>query len=67
MGIIRRGNYIFKTLIADHGNHVHIYRNGTEVCKWNLEKMRPEKGQPSRRMLKIINQLVKENAFRFKI
>jgi hypothetical protein len=38
VGKIRRGNFIFVTWIGDHSpRHVHVYRDGKLVLKWNLD------------------------------
>lgn len=61
MGKIRRGGYIFLTWKGDHGpKHVHVYRNGRLVLKWDLENRKAMKGEPTERALKLIEELVKE-------
>lgn len=61
MGKIRRGGYIFVSWIGDHApRHVHVYRDGTLVVKWDLENRRPMKGQASRRILNLIEELENE-------
>lgn len=61
MGKVRRGNYIFVTWIGDHGpRHVHVYRDGTLVLKWDLENRQPMKGVPTRRLLRLIEELETE-------
>ena len=58
MGKIRRGGFIFITWKGDHPpRHVHVYRDGALVLKWNLEDKMPMKGKPSRRVLQLINEL----------
>jgi len=38
MGKVRRGNYIFVTWVGDHPpRHVHIYKDGKLVVKWDLK------------------------------
>ena len=38
MGKIRRGGYVFITWVGDHPpRHVHVYRDGKLVVKWDLE------------------------------
>ena len=35
---IRRGGFIFLAWMGDHGpRHVHVYRDGTLVVKWDLD------------------------------
>lgn len=60
MGKIRRGNYVFLTWIGDHDHHVHVYRDGRVVVKWDLDRWQAIEGKASRRLLKIIEELVKE-------
>lgn len=61
MGKIRRGGYVFVSWIGDHTpRHVHVYRDGTLVVKWDLENRRPMKGEASRRILKLIEELESE-------
>lgn len=58
MGKVRRGGYLFITWIGDHSPyHVHVYRDGELVVKWNLEDERPMEGAVTRRVLKLIEQL----------
>jgi hypothetical protein len=55
---IRRGGYVFLTWKGDHSpRHVHVYRNGSLVLKWNLEDRAPMAGTPSRRVLELIAEL----------
>ena len=61
MGKIRRGNYIFLTWKGDHSpRHVHVYRNAKLVLKWDLENKKAMKGEPTGRVLKFIDELIKE-------
>ena len=61
MGRFRRGNYLFVTWKGDHGpRHVHVYRNGKLVVKWNLDDRVPMKGRPTARVLQLIAQLETE-------
>ena len=58
---IRRGNFVFLTWTGDHGPaHVHVYRDGDLVVKWDLENWRAMKGQATGRILGLIRQLIKE-------
>jgi Domain of unknown function (DUF4160) len=46
---------------GDHSpRHVHIYRNGKLVAKWNLEKSVVMEGRVNRRLREIIKALVRE-------
>lgn len=61
MGKIRRGNYIFLTWVGDHSpRHVHVYRDGMLVLKWDLENGQPMKGKPTRKLLRLIEELEAE-------
>lgn len=61
MGKIRRGGYIFVTWIGDHSpRHVHAYKDGKLVVKWDLDNRLPMKGQVSRRLLELIAELEAE-------
>lgn len=55
---IRRGGYIFITWKGDHApRHVHVYRDGELVLKWDLENDRPMFGNASRRLRELIAEL----------
>jgi hypothetical protein len=55
---IRRGGYVFVTWKSDHSpRHVHVYRDRWLVVKWDLDNRRPMKGQASRRVRELIEQL----------
>ena len=61
MGKIRRGGFIFVTWKGDHApRHVHVYRDGSLVVKWDLENELPMKGKASQRILKLIRELQEE-------
>jgi hypothetical protein len=58
MGKIRRGNYVFLTWIGDHGpKHVHVYRDGEFVVKFDLERWAPMKGRTTRRLERTLHEL----------
>jgi hypothetical protein len=58
MGKYRRGNYVFVDWKSDHApKHVHVFRNGQLVLKWDLENQKPLKGKPNRRILELIDEL----------
>jgi hypothetical protein len=45
MGKIRRGGYIFVSWKSDHPpRHVHVYREGRLIVKWDLDNHRAMKG-----------------------
>lgn len=59
---IRRGNFVFVTWISDHSpRHVHVYRNRKLVVKWDLENWQPMRGKASARLLKYLEELVRED------
>ena len=61
MGKVRRGGYVFVTWKADHTpRHVHVYRDGKLVVKWDLDNKKPMKGEASRRLLDLIDELESE-------
>lgn len=58
MAKIRRGNYIFLSWKGDHSpRHVHVYRNGKLVVKWDLENAQAMHGQAGKRVLTLIHEL----------
>ncbi|MGH7268281.1 MAG: DUF4160 domain-containing protein [Candidatus Rokuibacteriota bacterium] len=58
---IRRGGYVFIARRSDHPpRHVHVYRNGRLIVKWDLENRMPMKGKASARILGLIAQLEAE-------
>ena len=61
MGRIRRGGYIFFTSKGDHSpRHVHIYRDGVMVAKFDLEGWEVMAGNIDRRLRQILKQLREE-------
>lgn len=61
MGKIRRGGYIFITWKGDHPpRHVHVYRDGEFVLKWDLDNKKAMKGKATRRVLELIGELESE-------
>jgi hypothetical protein len=58
----RRGGYIFLTWEGDHApRHVHIYRDGELIVKWDLDNDRPMRGEATRRILELIDELKTED------
>lgn len=46
---IRRGGFIFLGWVGDHSpRHVHVYKDGKLVVKWDLEHWLPMKGEAPR-------------------
>jgi hypothetical protein len=55
---IRRGGFVFPTWQADHTpRHVHVYRDGELVLKWDLEHRRPMAGRPTAKVLGLSRRL----------
>ena len=45
VGKYRRPGYIFITWKGDHPpRHVHVYRDGKLIVKWDLDNQKPMKG-----------------------
>lgn len=62
MGKIKRGGYIFVDWIGDHEPpHVHIYKDGRLVAKWDLKNSKCMEGSVSKKLLKYIKELQEEN------
>jgi uncharacterized protein DUF4160 len=58
---IRRGGFIFIARKSDHApRHVHVYRGGRFVVKWDLENRTPMKGKASARIIELIRDLEAE-------
>ena len=58
---IRRGGYVLIAWKGDHSpRHVHVYRDGKLVLKWDLENGTVMKGVASRRVRKLIQELESE-------
>jgi uncharacterized protein DUF4160 len=63
VGKIRRGGFVFVTWKSDHSpRHIHVYRDGRLVVKWDLENKQPMKGRVTRRVLRLIEELDSEGA-----
>lgn len=61
MGKVRRGGYVFVTWKGDHSpRHVHVYREGVLVVKWDLDTHQPMIGTASRRVRTLIAGLDNE-------
>lgn len=61
LGRIRRGGFLFVTWIGDHApRHVHVFRDGRLVLKWDLDRALPMEGAASRRLVKLLNRLERE-------
>ena len=61
MAKIRRGGCVFLTWKGDHPpRHVHVYRDGRLLVKWDLDNKKPMKGKASRKLLRLIRELESE-------
>ena len=61
MGKIRRGNFVFLSWVGDHSpRHVHVYKEGKLVVKWDIDNWQPMSGKETRRILEHIRDLIKE-------
>jgi hypothetical protein len=57
----RRGGYVFLSWMGDHSpRHVHVYRDGLLVVKWDLESHQVMQGSASRRLRRLIEELEQE-------
>ena len=53
--------FVFVWWKGDHApRHVHVYREGQLVVKWDLDNWQPMKGEASRQLLELITGLVSE-------
>lgn len=58
---IRRGGYVFIAWKGDHTpRHVHVYRDGRLVLKWDLDNGSVMKGRASGRLRKLIGEIEAE-------
>ena len=61
MGKLWRGGYIFVSRKSDHPpRHVHVYRKGKLVVKWDLDNKKPMQGAASKKLLDLIRDLQNE-------
>ena len=61
MGKRRRGGYVFITWKGDHPpRHVHVYRDGTLIVKWDLDDKKPMKAATTAPILDLIAKLESE-------
>ena len=63
MSKVRRRGYVFLPWKGDHSpRHVHVYRDGKLVVKWDLENWQPMKDRATARVLRLIRELEDEGA-----
>jgi len=61
MSRIRRGGFVFLTWTGDHSpHHVHVYRDGKLVVKWDLDNRKAMKGKATRQVVNLIEELEEE-------
>ena len=61
MGKVRRGGYVFMSWKSDHPpRHVHVYREGKLIVKWDLDNEKPMKGVGSAEVRRLIRALQSE-------
>jgi hypothetical protein len=53
MGKLRRGGYVFVWWKGDHSpRHVHVYRDGKLVVKWDLDNQKAMRGKRRKESLR---------------
>jgi len=61
MSKIKRGGHVFLGWKGDHSpRHVHVYRDGKLVVKWDLDNDLPMQGSASAQVRKYIRDLKRE-------
>ena len=61
MGKVKRDGYVFLSWIGDHTpKHVHVYKDGKLIVKWDIENTMAMKGAATRTILKYIDELLEE-------
>ena len=61
MGKLRRGGFVFVWWKGDHPpRHVHVYRDGKLVVKWDLDTGKAMKGTAPARVIDLIETLQAE-------
>jgi hypothetical protein len=61
MGKVRRGGFVFLWWKGDHPpRHVHVYRDGKLIVKWDLDNKKAMKGSPTKRIVDLIARLQSE-------
>jgi hypothetical protein len=61
VGKLKRGGFIFVWWKADHPpRHVHVYRKGKLVLKWDLDNKKSMKGIAGKRIIELIEKLESE-------
>jgi hypothetical protein len=61
LGKIRRGGYVFISRKGDHDpKHVHIFKDGREIAKWNLRDWVIMKRRMNRKLHLLLLELMSE-------
>jgi hypothetical protein len=61
LGKQRRGGYVFITWKGDYPpRHVHVYRDGKLIVKWDLDNKRAMQGRATARVVALIEELESE-------
>ena len=61
LGKERRGGYVFVSWIGDHSpRHVHVYKGGRLVLKWDLDHGKVMAGRQTKRLMRLIADLERE-------
>jgi len=61
MGKVRRGNLVLLCCKGDHSpRHVHVYRDGKLVVKWDLDNGVAMKGHADAKVLRVLDELMTE-------
>ena len=57
----RRGGYVFVSWKGDHSPwHVHVYRDGELVVKWDLDNWQAMRGEATSRIKRLVKELMDE-------
>jgi hypothetical protein len=57
LGKIRRGTHLFVTYKGDHHPyHVHVFKDGKLIVKWDLENDLPMEGRVTRKVLRLLRE-----------
>lgn len=60
---LRRGGFVLVSWRGDHApRHVHVYRDGELVLKWDLDERKPMWGRVTRRLMNLIEALESEES-----
>jgi hypothetical protein len=61
VGKLRRDGLVFLAWKGDRGpRHVHVYRKGRFVVKWDLENDKAMEGRATRQVVRLIGELRRE-------